>query len=82
MKIRRSWLRNELCQNRSSEKQACSEEDLSISSRICTAITNYFDAKVPVSMMKQGSSSSTTDMVQSLTAGEQGEDEGVQHEVT
>ena len=38
------------------------------------AIMNYLDEKLPVLMMKQGSSSPTTNMVRSLTAGEHRED--------
>ena len=48
------------------------------------AIINYVDDKVPVSMMKQGPSVSTTNMVQNLTTGDQGaqgEDEEVKNEV-
>ena len=50
-----------------------------------TAIINFLDHDVPVSMMKQSLSISKTNMVQSLTAGEQGEqgeDENVKNEVT
>ena len=46
------------------------------------AIINYLDDKVPVSMMKQGPSISTANTVQSLTTGDQGEDEEMKNEVT
>ena len=49
-----------------------------------TAIINYLDDNVPVSTTNQSPSISTTNMVQSLTAGEpeeQGEDEVVRNEV-
>ena len=63
--------------------QTWSEEDRSICVWTCTII-NSLDDKVPVSMMKQSSSISSTNMVQSLTTVEQGahgEDEEVKKEV-
>ena len=50
-----------------------------------TAIMNYLDDKVPVSMMKQGPPTPTMNMVQTFRArdqGEQGEDEEMKNEVT
>ena len=49
-----------------------------------TAIINYLDDNVPVSMTNQSPSIPTTNMVQSFTAGEpeeQGDDEVVRSEV-
>ena len=40
---------------------------------LCAAIITYMDDKVPVSMMKQGPPMSTTNMIQTLSAGDQGE---------
>ena len=51
---------------------------------LCTALINDLDDKVPVSMMKQGPPTSTTNMAQSLGTrdqGEQGEDEDMKNEV-
>ena len=47
-----------------------------------TAIINHLDDKVLVSMMKQGPPTSTTNVVQTLSKGEQGEDEEMNNEVT
>ena len=47
-----------------------------------TSLITNLDNKVPVSMMKQGTSSSTTSMVQSQTTGAHGEDEEVKNDVT
>ena len=50
-----------------------------------TAVVGYLDDKVPVPMMKQGPPISTTNMVQTLSTGnqgEQGEDEVVKNEIT
>ena len=46
-----------------------------------TAVINYLDDKVPVSMVKQGPPISTTNMVQTLSTGQGGDDE-MKHEVT
>ena len=49
-----------------------------------TAVINYLDDKVPVSMMKQGPSIATTNMVQTMSTAdqeEQGEDEVTQDEI-
>ena len=62
------------------------EEDNSTSMRTSrTAIINSLNDKVPVSMMKQGPPISTTNMVQTLNTGDQGEqreDEEMKNEVT
>ena len=47
-----------------------------------TASISHLDDKVPVSMMKQCSSSSTTNLAQSLTTGEQKKIEEVTNDVT
>ena len=47
-----------------------------------TVIINNLGDKVPVSMMRQGSPISTTNMVQTFSTGEQGEDEEMKNEVT
>ena len=46
------------------------------------AVINYLDDKVPVPMVKQGPSISTTKMVQALRTGDQREDEETKNEVT
>ena len=48
-----------------------------------TIIVEYLDDEVPVSMMKQGSSISTTNMVKTsgtVDQGEEGEDEGMKND--
>ena len=65
-------------------KQAYSEAD-NFYANLRTAIIKYLDDKVPVPMMKQGPPASTTNMVQTLSTGdqgEQGEDEEMNNEVT
>ena len=47
-----------------------------------TAIINCLDDKVPVSMMKKGPSVSTTNMVQTLSTGEQRTDEETKNQIT
>ena len=47
-----------------------------------TALRAQPSSTIWMSMMKQGPSSSTTNMVQSLTTGEQGEDEEEESDVT
>ena len=47
-----------------------------------TAIINHLDDQMSVSMMKQGPPISTTNMIQTLSREEQGEDEEMKKEVT
>ena len=59
-------------------------KSFNLCSDLRTAVINYLDDKVPVSMMKQGPSIATTNMVQTMSTadqGEQGEDEVTQDEI-